>query len=438
MLTFRTLVFVTTLFLPGGVSAQGISAPEAAGISGSEQAGGTESGAGPIAAGSAAETNPDAAGALNSGADTRSSAFQCATFTCHEADPYCAFTTIGNDGRQASFRVNKNSTACFCELLQGDRYCFNPNGQFPGRGCFQFEVRGLGPTCPSTPEAGNTTGGEPAVPTQSGPEAPADTTAETSSPTQSDAGPPGKASHAAEAGLAAATEAKLGAAAPNPAFQCAIFTCHQADPSCAFTTIGRGGRQASFRVNANSRVCFCELLQGDRFCVSSNGQFPGRGCMQKDVRGLRPSCPSSAEYPPATASEGAGPTQPAGEARSDPATEASSEIPSGPTQSGAGTRDDAGPGAETSSNAASGPNSGSASSSSDLQCATFTCHQADPYCAFTTIGPDGRQASFHVNANSRICFCELRQGDRFCVNSNGEFPGRGCAQKDVRGLRPAC
>jgi hypothetical protein len=423
---------LTTLFLPGGVSAQGISASEAAGIIGSEQAGPTESGAEAPAGGSAAETSPDAAGASNSGVNSSSSAFQCATFTCPEADPYCAFTTIGKGGRQASFRVNANSTVCFCELREGDRFCFNPNGQFPGRGCYQREVRGLGPTCPNLPEAADSTGGEPAVLTQSRPEAPADT-AETS-PTQSERGPPGKAGLAEETRPAAATESKLGAAAPTPAFQCAIFTCHQADPSCGFTTMGRGGRQASFRVDANSRVCFCELLQGDRFCVSSNGQFPGRGCVQKDVRGLRPACPSSAESPPTTAGERAGPPD---EARADPATGVSSEIP-GPTQSGAGTPDEADAGAETSSNATSDPSVGIASSSSDFKCATFTCHQADPYCAFTTIGGDGRQASFHVSANSKVCFCKLRQGDRFCVNSNGEFPGPGCAQKDVRGLRPAC
>jgi hypothetical protein len=75
-----------------------------------------------------------------------------------------------------------------------------------------------------------------------------------------------------------------------PSFQCATFSCYEAEPFCVFTTLGQGGRQSTFRVPKQSKVCFCELMAGDRFCVTSNGQAPGRGCQQQEVRGLRPAC----------------------------------------------------------------------------------------------------------------------------------------------------
>jgi hypothetical protein len=43
-------------------------------------------------------------------------------------------------------------------------------------------------------------------------------------------------------------------------------------------------------VDTGARACFCELLPGDRFCVGSDGQYPGSGCQQREVRGLRPTC----------------------------------------------------------------------------------------------------------------------------------------------------
>jgi hypothetical protein len=195
----------------------------------------------------------------------------------------------------------------------------------------------------------------------------------------------------------------------DTSLQCAAFACSQADPSCGFTTFSGDGRQASFRVNNNSRVCVCELSPGDRFCVSSNGQFPGSGCEQREVRGFRPSC-----------------VLPAGTSAQD----------NGPVGAEEGSATVAAPGAGTSPDVGAEPSPDAASSG--LQCATFTCREADPFCAYTTFGDDGRQASFRVNNEERVCFCELRPGDRFCVGSDGQFPGAGCAQREVRGLRPTC
>ena len=73
-----------------------------------------------------------------------------------------------------------------------------------------------------------------------------------------------------------------------------------------------------------------------------------------------------------------------------------------------------------------------------LLCATFSCSNANPFCAYTTISGDGRQKSFRVDNNSQDCFCELAEGDQFCARIDGQYPGPGCELRVVRGLRPAC
>jgi len=117
VLTLRTLIFlIAALCLPGVAGAQQVNSSEA----------------------SASDAAPDAAA---------EPALLCATFSCSNADPFCAFTTISGDGQQKNFRVGNNSRACLCELTEGDRFCVRSDGQYPGPGCELNVVRGLRPTC---------------------------------------------------------------------------------------------------------------------------------------------------------------------------------------------------------------------------------------------------------------------------------------------------
>ena len=249
MLTLRTLIFVDLRTIAGeianGLLLAALCLPV---VAGAQQVNSSEASAPDVASYATAER-----------------ALLCSTFSCSNANPFCAFTTISGDGRQKSFRVGNNSQACLCELTEGDRFCVRSDGQYPGPGCELMEVRGLRPTC--APPSGAAAPPSTAPPSVSAPETASQAAVEPEDAPTSTAGPP------------------LGSSS-----QCATFSCSNADPFCAFTTISGDGQQKNFRVGNNSRACFCELAEGDRFCVRSDGQYPGPGCELTVVRGLKPAC----------------------------------------------------------------------------------------------------------------------------------------------------
>jgi hypothetical protein len=79
---------------------------------------------------------------------------------------------------------------------------------------------------------------------------------------------------------------------PAPAFaDCAMFGCANAEAFCIYRTFRPdGSRKADFRVENNSRGCWCQVEAGDTFCVTSNGARPQANCQKRPVKDISQAC----------------------------------------------------------------------------------------------------------------------------------------------------